>query len=814
MRRFVRLFLWTTAVLIVAAGTLAWWFVYRALPQIDGAVTLAGLQEPVTVDRDEWGVPHLRAASLNDLLEAQGYVVAQDRLWQLDLMRRVASGELAEIFGPVALGTDRRYRTLGLKRAAERDAATVDAETRAGLEAYARGVNLFIEQHRKRLPLEFSILRYEPRPWKAADSLVIAGYMYQTLTNTWEAELNRGKVTERAGAERARELFSQESEMDHFVVGGDESGDSHPPADDEGDDKADSDSLMKTELRGMPLTAAPQPAPDIAEAMWPLVEGWIEGAAAEIHRGLGSNNWVVSGAHTATGKPLLANDTHLELTIPPIWYELHLTAPGWNVKGFTLPGAPLVIIGHNDRIAWGFTNNGADVQDLYIETFNPAHPDEYRVRGSWQKAQIVEEVIHVKGKADERLAVTVTRHGPIVHREGGNAYALRWTALEPGGLAYSYDWLGRAQNWEDFRNEMRRVWGPGQNAVYADVEGNIGYIMAARVPVRKKGHGEVPVPGDSDEYEWTGYIPFDRLPQIVNPDGGLIATANARVVGPNYKPYLTDRWEAPYRTARIYDLLSDKRELSAADMLKAETDVYSYPHLFLAQQFVAAARIAPPHDPRALEIIARLKDWSGQAGAEEPEVTFLETARHELLQILLEPYLGADSQLYQWRSTVFLQHVLRDRPARWLPAQFKSYDELLAAAGDRAAVTLAKRTRSERVSGWRWSRVNSLDMLHPLGRSGILRWLLSIAGKPQAGAVYSLRAASAHHGPAMRFTADLANWDDSLMQLPAGESGQLGSAHYKDQFPYWYEGRAIQSPFSDDAEEKARRHRLTLMPAP
>jgi penicillin amidase len=224
----------------------------------------------------------------------------------------------------------------------------------------------------------------------------------------------------------------------------------------------------------------------------------------------------VSGAHTATGKPLLANDTHLELSIPPIWYEMHLTAPGYNAKGFTLPGAPLIVIGHNDRIAWGFTNNGADVQDLYIETFNPAAPDDYRVNGAWVKAQVFDETIHVKGQPDEHLKVVVTRHGPVVHREADKVYALRWTALEPGGLGSTYNWLSTANNWREFREIMKRVWGPGQNAVYADVDGNIGYVMAARVPIRKKGHGEIPVPGDTDAYDWTGYIPFEQLPQALN----------------------------------------------------------------------------------------------------------------------------------------------------------------------------------------------------------------------------------------------------------------------------------------------------------
>src|SRR2546429_5786145 len=391
--------------------------------------------------------------------------------------------------------------------------------------------------------------------------------LFRSLTDTWERELNRAKVAERAGTDRAKDLFFVEAAMDHFVVGDpkvidDGSQRSAVGADDEEDDEdMRPDTVLKAGRGASNGILTRESDPDLTTALSQPIQEFLQESKNEIRQGLGSNNWVVSGAHTATGKPLLANDTHLELSIPSIWYEIHLTAPGWNVKGFTLPGAPMIIIGHNDRIAWGLTNNGADVQDLYVETFNPASPDEYRVKAAWTKAQIIDETILIKGQPDEHLRITATRHGPVVHREGDKAYALRWTATEPGGLVHSYNWLGKAHNSQEFREIMRHVWGPGQNAVYADVEGNIGYLMAARVPIRKKGHGEVPVPGDTDDYEWTGYIPFDQLPQALNPASGLIATANARVVGPDYKPYLTDRWGDPYRTARIYDQLHDRHDL-------------------------------------------------------------------------------------------------------------------------------------------------------------------------------------------------------------------------------------------------------------
>jgi penicillin amidase len=821
LRIILRSLFWVFAILVIAGGAVIWWFVYRPLPQLSGTIGVPGLQKQVLVERDRWGVPHIRANSLEDLAEAQGFVMAQDRLWQMDLLRRVARGQLSEILGPATLDIDKQFRTFGFGRAAERDISQMEPASRAVMEAYARGVNRFIEQHRSQLPLEFSLLKYKPQPWQASDSLVIAGYMYQTLTDTWEEELDRSKVTERVGWERARELFSPDAAMDHFVVGdpnvaddGSQRSRADPDDEDDDDDDIEPDTVLKAGGLGSGDAATPETFPDLTSALAHSIRGFLEDTRGEIRHGLGSNNWVVSGDHTATRKPLLANDTHLELSIPPIWYEIHLTAPGWNVKGFTLPGAPLVVIGHNDKIAWGFTNNGADVEDLYVEKFNPAAPDEYRVKNAWIKAQVFDEVIHVKGQADEHLHLVVTRHGPVVRREGDKAYALRWTATEPGGLGNTYTWLGKAQNWEEFRSIMKHVWGPGQNTVYADVEGNIGYVMAARVPIRKKGHGEVPVPGDVDDYEWTGYIPFDQLPQALNPDSGLIVTANARVTGPNYKPYLTDHWEEPYRTARIYDLLHDKHDLRPTDMLKVQADTYSYPHVFLADQLLAAAKISQPKDERTKKLLNGLKDWNGIADADSAEVSFLAATRRTALALILEPYLGEQTNLYQWRSTAFLQKILTDRPDKWLPKAFKNYDDLLMAAADRAVAKLAEESKSSRIADWPWRRFNSLDMLHPIGREGLLKKLLSIADKPQSGTGYSVRAATKHHGPAMRFVANLGNWDESILLIPAGQSGQPGSSHYSDQFSYWYEGKPIFQPFSDGAEANARKHTLTLIPAP
>jgi len=643
-----------------------WWIAHATLPILDGEATLPELKQPVTVDRDRWAVPRIQAGSLEDLLVAQGYVVAQDRLWQMDILRRAAAGELSEIFGSRAMATDLQNRVLGLRPAAVKSFAAADADTRGLLQAYARGVNRYMEERREHLPVEFQALRYKPRPWTPADSLLVGGYMYKVLTSSWEWELKRAQVTEKIGPELARELYVSDSPLDHPIVG--------------------VEPLEQAAPAGRKAVPAP---PKKTNSSTAEMQAWASAARTlqqfEDEHAFGSNNWVVSGEHTYSGKPMLANDTHLELDVPCIWYMLHLTAPGWNVKGFALPGVPLVIIGHNERIAWGFTNNGADVQDLYIETFNPENPLEYKVNGKWVAAEIRKEMIRVKGGADLALDVAVTRHGPVVRREGTRGYALRWAATEPGGLSFAYPWLGQARNWEEFRAAMRRVSGPAQNAVYADVDGNIGFQVAANIPVRKNGHGEVPVPGDTDDYEWTGNIPFEELPTAFNPPGGIIATANARVVGPGYKQFLTENWMSPYRTDRIYALLGNKKKFHAQEFIAIQTDLFSLPHRMLAEHLQKAAVKHPPKDERTRWLIEQLHKWNSRANADSVEMFLLEFTRRILRKKILEAKLGDEAMYRWWRSEVFLQNVLRDRPAHWLPKEFVAaesvsdgYDELLS----------------------------------------------------------------------------------------------------------------------------------------
>ena len=519
------------------------------------------------------------------------------------------------------LETDRTFRRLGLSEAAEREVSLLDADERAELEAFASGVNRYIEEQHA-LPLSLLLLRYDPDPWRPADTLLVVGYMYQTLTSSWRWDLNRFDTSEKIGKERAAYLYDGESSpYDHPIVGAQTTPARNPKAPkqiDQSNTNTESAARDAMTAPRFPLRffqrrrvrLLPRRCGDLLKALSLQFDEQVRAA-------FGSNNWVVDGSHTASGKPLLANDTHLSLSTPDIWYLVQLSIPGWNAEGFTLPGVPGIVIGHNDQIAWGFTNTGADVQDLYSETFNPANPMEYRANGQWVAAQTRREIINIKGKPSETLDVIVTRHGPVMVQRGETGYALRWTATEPGGLAHSYFKIQFAHNWEEFRESLRDAAGPAQNIVYADVAGHIGFLVAARIPIRKCGVwpppgsplpqntpcGAAPMPGDSGEYEWTGYIPFDELPQVLDPPGGIIATANARVAGPGYEHYVTSNWSPPWRVDRIYQLLGQPKKFQPEDFAAIQTDIVSELNQIVAKALMKAAQTSKPHDERTATLI-------------------------------------------------------------------------------------------------------------------------------------------------------------------------------------------------------------------
>lgn len=813
----------------LAAGT-AWiyWRSHASLPQLDGEIAVPGLRGRVEVLRDAHGVPHLRAPSLEDLAFAQGYVTAQDRLWQMDLSRRLAAGELSEIFGERALRFDMESRTLGFPQACERAVAELDPEARKLLDLYAQGVNAFINTHRHRLPVEFLLLRYHPRPWRAEDTFGIALNMAKVLNWMWPDELMRERIRAKVGKELYADLFPDHSPLDHPVA--------ELPATTRHGSTAVGANLVFAPRRAItsiaPTSAWAGQAPALrGEPAEPTMRDWIGAAFAPSADGerealpaqeqseaaLGSNNWVLNGSHTQSGKPLLANDPHLGHSVPSVWYMIHLKAPGLNVSGVSLPGVPLVIIGHNERIAWGMTNVNPDVQDLYAESFNFRDPRKYLHNGQWVDAEFRDEVIKIRHMRDYRFTVKVTRHGPIWSHDGDRDLALRWTVLEPHALRFPFLKIDRARDWEEFQTALRDFAGPMQNFVYADGEGNIGYYAAGWVPIRNPsadGDGTVPSPGSTDDYDWSGTIPFEELPHAYNPPGGMLATANGRIVPDNYPYFISKKWEAPFRTARIYQLLEAGSHFSVTDMLRIQTDIHTLEDEWLAKQLVTASFHHPPTTADAQYALSLLMHWDGEAKADSAATLVCEVTRRALLERILKPQLGDDLSGYHWAmSTVFLQNVLENRWERWLPPGDASFGDTLMKSLEEGVKRIPDLVHSQSREAWKWGETIPLTFHHPLsgGLPLLGRWL-DVGPLPQAGTGTTVKQTTPAVGPSMRMVVDFSDLDQSIQNLTLGESGQVFSAYYRDQLDAWYNGRSFPMLFTDAAVEKGTVHKLVLKP--
>jgi penicillin amidase len=510
---------------------------------------------------------------------------------------------------------------------------------------------------------------------------------------------------------------------------------------------------------------------------------------------------------------MLADDMHLPHTVPPIWFINHLVGPDVNVTGFSLPGVPWVIAGHNQRIAWGFTNLGGDVQDLFIERFSPDDPSLYMTPTGWQAVRRRSERIRVRGGEEVVVEVAETRHGPIVHEDGETRLGLQWTALDPALISFPFGKVNRAQSWEEFLRAFRDYGGPSQNVVYADAEGNIGYHAAGKLPLRRAGRGEAPVPGDSSVFDWLGTVPFEAMPHNFNPPEGILATANSRVVPEGYRYPITDHWVAPWRTARIYERLEEERKFAPEDFLRIQGDIVSLPDRFLAEQLVAAGNAVGQHPERRTQALAALRGFDGAMQADSVAALLTDTARAHLMEELLRPKLGDDWRSYNWfMSTVFLENVLRERPARWLPEKYAGYDELLLAALD-AALDELQGEKQAPLQNLRWGEQRRALFAHPVGQQiPLLRRWFSLGGDAQSGGPHTPKQTHRAAGVSERLVVDFGNLDGTLMNVTIGQSGHVASPHYRDQYQAWLEVRSFASPFTDAAVERAARHTLHLLP--
>jgi penicillin amidase len=700
------------AIVLLAAAAAVYWFVYRVLPRTSGTIT-APVSARVTIARDALGVPHISAATGDDAFFAQGYVQAQDRLFQMDGLRRLAAGDLSEIVGPGALELDRDSRRLRMRRIAEQAYGSLPPQDRAPLAAYARGVNWFLQTHLHGLPIEFTLLGYDPRPWSVVDTILIGLHMYRDLTTSWKDEILKRDML--AAGDRAKVNFL------------------FPPR-----------------------------------------------SGGELQPG--SNAWALSGAHTASGKPILCDDMHLEYSIPGIWYMIHLRAPGLNVSGVSLPGTPSVIVGHNQRIAWGVTNLHFDVQDLYIENFDPG-TGRYLYKGNWEQARAEREIIPVKGAAAVEMPLWITRHGPLYINDARQHLALRWAAAEPGSFQFPFPELNKAGNWQEFTHALARFPGPAQNFVYADVDGNIGYHATGLLPIRKGYNGDVPVDGSSGEYEWQGFIPFDQLPSFYNPPAGVIVTANQNPFPADYPYTVNGNFASHYRSRQIRNLLLARNGWLAADMLTVQKDVYSSFFQYLGQQIVEAygRRQAQHGDLR--DAVQLLRGWNGQMD-KDAAAPLIVTLAYERLKVLVaqsaSPSAGAKYK-YQMAPAV-VETLLRTRPAGW----FGDWDETLLHS---FALGLedGRRKQGRDPGHWIYGKYEPLLLANPVGRHlPLVDGLFDIGPVAMSGSPTTVKQYNGELGPSMRLDADLADWDRSLLEGTTGQSGQVLSRHYKDQWDRYY----------------------------
>ena len=764
MRRTLGIILLIVLVLLVVIPLGGYFWLRTSLPMTAGTVHVAGLDGSVEIVRDQWGVPHIFASTDHDAMFGLGYAHAQDRLWQMEMNRRIGAGRLSEVLGDATLTIDKFQRTMGYYRAAQAAYDLIEDRSRGVLDAYAAGVNAWLAEGHT-LPPEFLLLGFQPEPWQPTDSLVWEKMMSWDLGGDYDMELLRQELVQAVGPERTAQLLPAY------------------PAD-------GVDILAQSDLA---LT------PGGADAIF-AIDRALESDFARGGRESGSNDWVIAGSRTETGLPLLADDPHLGTSIPAIWYLAEIQGDQIHVIGSTFPGVPGMIIGHNEDIAWGVTNVGPDTQDLYVERINPANPNQYEVDGRWEDMTIAEELITVKGEDEPiRWAARSTRHGPLISdvSDTGAPLALRWTALDPDDTTIdAFLGVNYAANWDDFLAAQRLFVTPSQNFVYADRAGNIGYIAPGRIPVRVDGHnGMLPVPGWTSEYEWQGYIPFDELPKTVNPTDGYIATANNRVVDAAYPYMISNDWAPPYRAERIVALIDqmsgDGETMSVDDMAAMQADRTSTQ----VNDLLPFLTSLTGKDARQQQAIDLLKGWDGNLALDSTAATVYEAWMLALERSMFEDDLR--TRLYEEMSAranpLFMQNVLADASQAnvWCDNVLTIPDEACAetalVALETALDDLTARL-GDKMDNWQWQKLHITQYPHnPFSQVSYLKWLFhrTIAN---GGDRYTVNVAPVNfqtpyvqtHGPGYRHIIDLADLNNSRYMITTGASGNVLSNHYDD----------------------------------
>jgi penicillin amidase len=832
-KKWVRVVTWLLSGLVILAVLLSAFGVYtvrRSFPQTDGNIQLSGLDGPVDVYRDKMGIPAIYATTLHDLFMAQGYLHAQDRFWQMDFWRHTGSGTLSEMFGAAQVDTDSFLRTLGWKQVAEQELANYDPESLAILTDYAEGVNAYLVDHQDTaISLEYGILKiltpnYKPEPWTPINTLTWAKAMAWDLRGNMDEEIQRAILLKTLTPEQVAQLFPAYP-SDHPVI---------------------------VPEMGQATVSPSTWIDTLPNLDWASIEARfasLDELLGPSGAGIGSNSWAVSGSLTATGMPLLANDPHLGIQMPSIWYQISLhcrpltAACSEEVAGFSFAGVPGVIIGHNQNIAWGFTNTGPDVMDLYIEKTNPDNPNQYEFNGQWVDMTMRTETIATGGGDPVTLTVRSTRHGPIISDTYGilanfntkagvslpenYAISLRWTALEPSSIFQAIWGFNTATNWEEFRTAAKKFNAPAQNLMFADVQGNIGYQMPGNIPIRKNGDGTLPVPGWTDEYEWTGYIPFDQLPSVFNPSKGFIVAANNAVVGTEYPYLITTDWNYGFRANRIVDMITNAPgPIDIAYIQQMQGDNFdanaeTYVPLLTQLDFQPAT----PNQASGLDL---LKNWDYQAGMDSAPAAIFEVFWKNLLADTFDDDLP---EAYWPEGDSRWNEVMRNLASQpdnsfWddkaTAGKVETRDDILIRAYTQAIAELNQLQGNE-PTRWNWGNLHTATFRNQsLGKSGIapIEALFNRGPFPAAGGKEIVNATgwNALTGytvdwlPSMRMIVDLGNLGNSLTVHTTGESGHAYHPHYIDMADLWRNIQYYPMLWDEQAVIAAAEAHLQLNP--
>ncbi len=757
MKRFSRFFsVFLVLVVVVGSGGLYLWL-RSSLPVTDGTLALPGLSAPVTITRDKSGVPTIKAQNDPDAAFALGFVHAQDRLFQMDLMRRFASGRLAEWFGARAVDSDRSMRVLGLYRAAEAQYALLSPALKAVFDAYAAGVNAFLATRRGAPPPEYVLLSVRPDSWTPADSLVWGKIMDLQLTGNYRMELLRQRLAQHLKPEEMAVLFPAYRGDAPIVLG-----------------------QLDADLPGVP----PQQA--------------------------ASNEWVVDGKHSVSGKPLLANDTHLGFSTPGVWYLARIETPDDTLSGVTSPGEPMVVLGHNTHIAWGFTTTGGDVEDLFVEKADPTDPAKYLTPDGTEPFMTRSETIKVRSGDPVTITTRATRHGPIISNPAaeGDALALSATWLQGDDHTPDALWgMTHAHDWDGFRAALRQAVAPEQNIVYADIDGNIGFFAPAQIPMRAAGNGFAPVPGWTGDHDWTGFVPFDAMPMGFNPPSGRFFAANNKIVPDSYPYFITNDWELPLRAERIGQLLDATQVQSPETSAAIQRDTVS----LMARRLLPLMLTGTSDAPRSREVIRLLKAWDGKMDRDRVEPLLFTAWLREFNRQVIADKLGAQFESYWSLHPDVIESILtahRDWcDDRDTPSIVETCEQQLGAALDRSLGELDTRYGGD-MSRWKWGEAHRASFRHPIWPNipVLGNWLaLDI---PDDGGYDTIDNAStqigdesqpfaAIHGPTMRMIVDMAAPDAARFVVTPGQSGNVLSPHYADLMSRWRDVTYVG--FSDDS---------------